>query len=181
VILLTTSRRPTGRTRTFCNDLERSVPNLTRINRGKLGLDGIAEKALELDADRVAIVNQWKGGLGKIGLFEAGASGLVPSPPLIYIRSMRLRREFGAKIKPVRSLVISTTPRDSSEIERLAEAFSKFFRIPRSSDGDVFTYEAVMRISMDASHRTQITFVLLPQAIEVGPRITVSHAVWGLR
>lgn len=56
MILLTTSRRPTKRIRKFCHDVERSIPDVIRINRGKLNLDGIAEKALELNADRVIII-----------------------------------------------------------------------------------------------------------------------------
>ncbi|RLI44046.1 Brix domain containing protein, partial [Candidatus Bathyarchaeota archaeon] len=82
MILLTTSRRPTPRIRTFCRDLARSIPNVVRVNRGKLSLDGVAERAIEFDADRVVIINRWKGGPGKIELFEVGQEGLVLVPPI---------------------------------------------------------------------------------------------------
>jgi len=64
-ILLTTSRRPTNRIRSFCHDFASCLPNIVRINRGKLNLDGIVEKTLEINADRVVIIDRWKGGLGK--------------------------------------------------------------------------------------------------------------------
>ncbi|MFQ5836261.1 MAG: Brix domain containing protein, partial [Candidatus Bathyarchaeia archaeon] len=92
--LLTTSRRPTPRIRTFCRDLARSIPNVVRVNRGKLSLDGIAEKALEFNADRVVIVDRWKGGPGKIEFFKIGQEGLVPVPPIMYVASIKLQREF---------------------------------------------------------------------------------------
>ena len=56
MILLTTSRRPTKRIRTFCHDFVLSVPNIIRINRGKLNLDGITEKAVELNANRIVVI-----------------------------------------------------------------------------------------------------------------------------
>jgi len=39
-------------------------------------------------------------------------------------------------------------------------------------------HQGSMHISSNALQRTQITFVLLPKKIEVGPRITVSHVSW---
>jgi len=179
VILLTTSRRPTSRIRTFCRDLARSIPSVVRVNRGKLNLDGIAEKALELDADRVMIVDQWKGELGKIGLFQVGPEGLTPVPPLIYVASVKLQRDFGEKVKPVRSLVIATTPEESHDVLKIADSLSSFLGVPRSSmDEAVSKYQVSMHVSSSALHCTQVTFMLLPEMIEVGPRITVSNVVW---
>jgi hypothetical protein len=39
-------------------------------------------------------------------------------------------------------------------------------------------YQASMHVSLDASRRTQITFMFLPQMVEIGPRITLSKVVW---
>jgi len=179
VILLTTSRRPTNRIRTFCRDLARSIPSVVRVNRGKLNLDGIAEKALEFDADRVMVVDQWKGEPGKIGLFRAGPEGLAPVPPLICVTSVKLQREFGAKVKPTRSLIITTTPEESHDVLKVADSLSSFLDVPRSSmDEAVSKYPVSMHVSSSALHRIQVTFMLLPETIEVGPRITVSSVVW---
>ncbi|KPV63148.1 MAG: putative Brix domain-containing ribosomal biogenesis protein [Candidatus Bathyarchaeota archaeon BA1] len=180
MILLTTSRRPTRRIRTLCHDLARSIPNVVRINRGKLSLDGLAEKALELDADRVIVVDRWRGGPGKIELFQTGSEGLIPLSPLIYVVGIRLQREFrGVKTKPIRPLAITTPYTEPSEVLRFAEALSHFLNVPMLSlDSVLPKYSASMHISSDAPHRIQVTFVLLPQTIEIGPRITISHVVW---
>ena len=179
MIHLTTSRRPTRRIRTLCHDLAHSVPNIVRINRGKLSLDGIAERAVELDADRIVVIDRWKGGPGKIKLFRIEPTGLIPVPPLMYIAGIRLQREFEAKTKHVRSLVVTTELENPPETVRIAERLSDFFNLPRLSIDEAATkYHASMHVSLNASCRTQITFMLLPQMVEIGPRATLSKLVW---
>jgi rRNA maturation protein Rpf1 len=165
--------------RTFCQDFARSVPNVIRINRGKLNLDGIAEKALSLNADRVIVVDRWKGGPGKIKFFRIKPTGLTPVPPLMYVAGIKLQREFEKKAKPIRSLAMTTPSESSMQVVKIAEFLSSFLKIPMLSiDEAVLKFQASMNISLDTSRNTQITFVLLPQAIEAGPRITISRVVW---
>ena len=179
MILLTTSRRPTRRIRTLCHDFARSVPNIVRINRGKLNLDGIAERAVELNANRIVVIERWKGGPGKIKLFRIEPTGLISVPPLIYVAGIRLQREFEAKTKHVRSLVVTMEPENPPEPVRTAKHLSDFFNLPRLSIDEAATkYQASMHISLNASRRTQITFMLLPQRVEIGPRIVISKLVW---
>ncbi len=180
MILLTTSRRPTTRIRTFCRDLARSIPNVVRINRGKLNLDGIAERALEFNADRVVIVDRWKGGPGKIELFQTGPEGLIPVFPMMYVAGIRLKREFeGIKTKPITSLTITMPPEKTPQVAKIAEFLSNFLDLPLlSMDEAVSEYSAAMHISLNASRRTQITFMLPSETVEVGPRVTISHLEW---
>lgn len=183
MILITTSRRPTRRIRTFCNDLARCIPNSKRINRGKLSREGLAEKAFELDADRVIIVDRWKGGPGKIELFNVEES-LVGVVPLIYIRGIKLQREMGfPKSRSFDSLTItaSYSSRDE-EIPKLVDALSNFLQVPVEKPDEVLEkkYQVLMSISRDAMERIRITFFKLPENREIGPRITVSHLIWSL-
>jgi len=179
VILLTTSRRPTRRIRTLCHDLARSIPKVVRINRGKLSLDGIAERALELNADRVIVVDRWKGGPGKIELFRVEPAGLTPVPPLMNVAGIKLQREFEAETKAVRSMAVTTAPENPPEATKIAENLSNFLNFPMSSiDRAASKFQASMHVSYNASGRIQITFMLLPQMVEIGPRITISRVVW---
>lgn len=179
MILLTTSRRPTRRTRTFCHDFARSIPNIIRINRGKLNVDGIAEKAAELNANRIVIIDRWRSGFGKINLLRMETTDLIPVPPFIYVTGVRLQREFETMTKRVRSLVVTTKLENPPETTKIAEHLSNFFNLPRLLVGEAATkYRASMHITPDALGRTQITFMLLPQMIEIGPRITLSALVW---
>lgn len=176
-ILLTTSRNLTPRIRTFCNEITRVIPSTVRVNRGKMSMDEVAEKALEHNADRVLIINRWQGGPGKIEFFHVGTFGLVPVPPIIYIAGIKLQREFApAKLKPTHSLAITQSVQNSMEI---VDSLSKFFNLPVLLEREALShYQVAMHISHDATRRIQITFMLLPQKIEIGPRITMRRVEW---
>jgi len=178
-ILLTTSRNPTARIRTLCSDLSRVIPNVVRVNRGKMNTDEVAEKALEHDTNHAVIIDRWQGGPGSIKLFRVGESGLVLTPPIIHITDTRLRREFGvSKVKPAGSIVLLAS-KTSAEALRLAEACSKFFGIPLlSMDEAVKAGPTLMCVSRDNVNRIVITFMAEPNHVEVGPRITVSSVEW---
>lgn len=178
-MLLTTSRRPTGRIRTFCRSLANSIPDVIRVNRGKMSLDAVAEKAIELDADRVVVVDRWHGGPGKINLFQVSSSGLKPVPPLMLISGIRLRREFREGTRRARSSAITLEPQDSAELTRIAEQMSTFFGLPMLSlDEASGNHRASMHFTFDSSRRIQITFMLLSRMVEIGPRVTLSKLVW---
>ena len=178
-MLVTTSREPTDKIRTFCNDIAHAIPNVIRVNRGKLSLDGVAEKALKLNADRAVIIDRWKEGFAVIRFYRIGDSGLTLSPPLIDVASVRFRRDFETGVKRVKSLAIVMPLEVSSEAKRLAQSMGKFFDIPVFIGQDkVSGFSAAMRISSNAPNRVQVTFVLVPTLVEIGPRISVSKVVW---
>lgn len=183
MILITTSRRPTQIIRSFCKDLTYTFPETFKINRGKLNLYGLAEKAMKLKAEKVLIVNRWKGGPGKIELYEVGEGGLKPIPPLIYVRSVLLRRNFKAipHGKRIKSIALETDETISRETRRLEEALSNFFSIPivkheAAQEG----FDAVMQVK-ESHQGLNITFSLTPKMVEIGPRIRISHLIWDLK
>ena len=183
MILLTTSRRPTRRIRTFCKDFSHGIPNVTRINRGKLSLEGLAEKALELGADGVVIVDRWKGGPGKIEFFKVKEGKLQPTPPMIYVRGVKLRREFGTmpRGRRIKSTAILALPEAPPEVIRLREAFSEFFHIPViHADEEKRRFSALMEIKTNPAGEIVVTFRLLPENVEVGPMMRISHMIWDL-
>jgi rRNA maturation protein Rpf1 len=175
-ILLTTSRNPTPQMRTFCNDLARVIPGIVRVNRGKMGMIQVAEKALEHNVGLVAIIERWHGALDKIEFYQIGASGFVPVPPVLCIAGIRLQREYSTKrLKPTNSVVITKSVDDSLEI---ADSLSEIFSIPVLSEKEVSVkYPVAMHFSRDATRRVQITFMLLPQKVEIGPRITLRRVM----
>ena len=179
MILLTTSRRPTGAIRSLCRDFVNSIPDVVRVNRGKMSLDGVAERAIEVDADRVVVVDRWRGGLGKINLFRISSTGLKSVPPLMLISGIRLQREFKEGTKRARSSAITMKPEDSAELERIAGRLSQYFDLSvLPVDEAARKYGASMHFSFDSSRRLQITFMRLQQMVEIGPRVTLSKLVW---
>lgn len=177
-ILLTTSRNPTPRIRTFCNDLSNAIPSIVRVNRGKMSADETAEKALELHANRVVIVDRGHGGPASIKFLQIGESGLVSVPPVLHVSGIRLTREFGVvKVKPALSLVLSGSE-TSGKMLRLADALSKFFNVPiMSVDEAVKTGATSIVMLLDKSSRIVMTF-MVELEVEVGPRVIVSGVEW---
>ena len=165
--------------RTFCRDIANSIPDVMRVNRGKMSQDGVAEKAIEVEADRAIVVERWHGGPGKINLFSVSSTGLKPVPPLMLLSGILLRRELKEGTRRIRSSVITLEPKTSAELERIAEPLSKYFGLPvlpldEASD----RYRASMHFSFDSSKRIQITFRLLERMVEIGPRVTLSKLIW---
>ena len=178
MILLTTSRRPTERIRTFCRDLANSIPDAVRVNRGKMSLDGVAEKAIEVEADKVVVVDRWQGGPGRINLYKL-SNGLESVPPLMMIRGIRLRREFEKVKKRGQSSAITFEPENSSALENIAGQLSHFFGLPvHSLDDASEKHVAAMHLSFDRSGCLQLTFRRLQRMVEIGPRVTLSKLIW---
>lgn len=182
LILLTTSRRPTKDMRTFCKDLSYAFQNIVRINRGKLSLEGIAEKALELDAEKVMIIDRWKGGSGKMQLFKISEKGLDAVSPIIYLGGIKLRRDFmenTTRGRRIKSIAITVSPKPLLETKKFGNALSDFFIVPILSPEEAVdkNYDAAMQISTDPSNHIIVTFKLIPELVEVGPQIRISHLI----
>lgn len=183
-MLLTASRRPAKNTRTFCRDLSNIFPNVVRINRGKLSLEGVAEKALELAAEKAVIVDRWREGIGKMRFFRISEKGLNVVPPLIYVRGVKLCRDFGEILRGrrMRSVAVTASQRASLEVKRLKNVLSEFFSIPILSLKEVFNgeFDVAVQILAGSSNHIIIKFKLIPELVEVGPQIRISLLVWEL-
>jgi len=171
--------------RTFCKDISHTFPNIVRINRGKLSLEGTAEKALELGTEKVMIVERWKKGLGKIRFFTISEKGLDAVPPLIYMGGLKLQRDLREKMpkgRRIKSLAIASSRNVPFKVERIEKALSEFFNIPIIPFDETVNRkcDAVIQISADQPNRIIITFMLLPKLVEIGPQIRISHLIWKL-
>jgi rRNA maturation protein Rpf1 len=178
--LLTTSRQPTGRIRAFCRDLVDSIPQVIRINRGKMSQDSIIEKAITFNADRVIIVERWNEGFGKINFFQISSSRrLIQFPPLILISEINLRREMNIRTIYERSSVITMEPADLSILQRTAGCISKFLGLPiLSLYQEVKNHHVSMHFSINSKKCVQVTYMLLSRMFEIGPRFSISQIIW---
>lgn len=165
--------------RTLCRELANTIPSLKRVNRGKMSSYDVGEKAVELGADKVLIIDRWKGRPGRMRLFEV-KEGLSQIPPQLYVRGVKFRRDFNVKRRPPGNVFIQESG-GAHEIRRLIETFSRFFELPalKMNDAGASQRSTVMRISKEpAENVIRLTFYKMPRNVEVGPRIRFSHAVW---
>jgi rRNA maturation protein Rpf1 len=155
------------------------------MNRGKLSLTGIAEKAFELNLERVVIIGKFKGEL-EVQFFHVKHEGLEFVPPLVYLRSVKLRRDFKEKMprgERIKSIAIVTSSEEDLEDEKFKNFLSNFFEVPLLSLEGVISgkYDAVLQVQTNSLGRKILTFKLAPEFVEVGPRLNISRLVWELK
>jgi rRNA maturation protein Rpf1 len=169
--------------RTLCRELSYNIPSAIRINRGKLSLEGIAEKSEEFGAEKVMIIERWKPGIGKMQFFNVKPEGLEKAPPTIYMRDSKFRRQLVGetmKGRRIKSIAVAASPQENSTAKKFEKALSDFFAIPVFSIKEAINrkYDVAMQFKINSQKGLTITFILLPELVEIGPQIIVSHAVW---
>jgi rRNA maturation protein Rpf1 len=164
--------------RSLCHDLERVLPNTVHINRGKLSVSETIEKALEKEAERIIIVERWKGGPGRIRFYQTASEATTPLPLLI-LGGVKTQIDFGKRRRLSKNLVLAVTDNPSKETGALAQFLSTFLNVPflkeRTLEGQV---QAVLRLSTIHAGGTRIQFMSLPTLKEVGPRLMIRRMVW---
>ena len=68
-MLISTSRKPSQKTRKFCKNLAHAT-GFHSVNRGKMNMRELLLKALELDEVNLAVVNETKGNPSKITFYS---------------------------------------------------------------------------------------------------------------
>lgn len=75
-MLITTSRKPSSRTRSFCQDLSH-VLNAKYVNRGKMSFRDVLLKSATLGFQETAVVSQIKGNPSKIEIYNKNSELLL--------------------------------------------------------------------------------------------------------
>ncbi len=68
-MLISTSRKPSQKTRKFCKNLAHATGS-TSVNRGKMNMRELLLKALEVEEYNLAVVNEIKGNPSRISFFS---------------------------------------------------------------------------------------------------------------
>ncbi|MFQ6075740.1 MAG: Brix domain-containing protein [Candidatus Bathyarchaeia archaeon] len=179
IILITTSRRPTQRVRSFFKDLERVIPGARRVNRGKLSMEGVAERVVELGGDRVILIERWKGGPGKVGLYRLRSGKLDQAYPVLYLAGVKTQDEYGQETRIRRGLVVTVSKQSSKRIKRIAQALADFLKIGViEADSGGLEFQASLHISPAVGYEARLVFTTPPVAMEVGPAMVVRRTIW---
>ncbi|WP_461865541.1 ribosomal biogenesis protein [Thermococcus sp.] len=102
MMLITTSHRPTRRTRSFGHDLEKVFPNALYLTRGKKTLQDLLMEAYDRGYERLLIINVWKGNPLKMTFIKVSPTdwGYLG---YLYLHGIKLQREIGFRnIRPIR-------------------------------------------------------------------------------
>jgi len=127
-MLITTSHRPTRRTRSFGHDLEKVFPNSLYVTRGKKTIKQLLMEAYDRNYGRLLVINVWKGNPLKLTFIRVdpddwGYMGYV------YLHGIKLQREVGFRgLRPIREdmpFVVTTAKRVGIDHTAFAHAFAE--------------------------------------------------------
>jgi len=137
-IVITTSRRPSPRTRSLVKDLVRVIPGATRITRGHLTMQELARDAILMGADRVVIVGERRGNPSILRFYRPARSPLrLDNIVTLLIKGVTLAREAGNRFPPSNIRSISVDPDPSGLAEEIAEALIIALNAGIGDKGDV--------------------------------------------
>jgi hypothetical protein len=84
------------------------------------------------------------------------------------------------KGRRIKSIAVVASPQENFAAKKLEKALSDFFALPVLSLKEAINreFDAAIQVKINPQKGLNITFILLPELVEVGPQIIVSHAVW---
>lgn len=75
-MLITTSRKPSPKTRTFARNLRKAL-NEDYINRGKMSLRDVLLKAVQSNSDKIIVISEIKGNPSRIEILNSDGNSLL--------------------------------------------------------------------------------------------------------
>ncbi len=128
MIIITTSRNPNPRTRTFCNALRGVIPDSIRLNRGTSGLKQLIIKANELYADFIIIIDSRQGNPSRIRFFYPTGTKGEFHPLELYIHGIAINQKQSKRrfVDETYKLKIRTSKPDK-KYETLGKSLAEIF------------------------------------------------------
>lgn len=172
MIVISTCRRPTPRINSFVKDLSHSLQNCVVAPRGKMSLQKVVDSAVEMEAERLILVNRWKGEPGEIRLQRLHDQRSRMVYPVIYLRSVKLRREYSVQERFVAEAITSEEGKTAID---LARVLAEFLELPLRLDRNAF---CSFHIAEDDSKELTVNLTSPAATQEVGPGFIVRHLAW---
>ena len=161
-MLISTSRKPSQKTRKFCKTLARTT-NSTSVNRGKMNMRELLLKALEVDEFNLAIVNEIKGNPSKITFYSNSGEVL-----LVLLISISMDNNEKLNMAPSQLKIVSSFDRlnvlsDILDIDLVDRAEDNFIIISQHDDlvakinfvnkfGDKLKFQINVKKILEAAH-----------------------------
>ncbi|MBQ6627510.1 MAG: ribonucleotide-diphosphate reductase subunit beta [Methanobrevibacter sp.] len=161
-MLISTSRKPSQKTRKFCKTLARTTDS-TSVNRGKMNMRELLLKALELDEINLAIVNEIKGNPSKITFYSNKGEVL-----LVLLISVSMANNEKLNIAPSQLKIVSSFDElnilsDILDIDLVERAEDNFIIISQHKDliakinfvnkfGDKLDFQINVKKILEAPH-----------------------------
>lgn len=174
MIIITSSHRPSRRVRSFINDLVRTLPRASRINRGKKSLEDLGN-IMWLEGYKIlVIVNTRKANPGRVDIYLR-RDREVARVGYMVITSVKLSREQGAPECFFRSPAIDLSGCSAPGCEEIGEMLHMILSATdHDSKGSQDAREAI-----HVSSRDGLIFIWFTKDGRIcGPRIGIRRIQW---
>ena len=174
MIVITTSRRPSPRTRSFVKDLSSILPSSPRISRGHKSLVDLAIEAAKLGAKYILLVTEKSGnprGLIIYGVEEMGHHAVSKRLAILLIKGVKLSRENpeSSKAYGVSNISIDYSKCFSDDCFYIADLLVKIL-------GDMVSEKGDLRILLGENKYISIQALNI-HGKPVGPLVLVERVI----
>lgn len=171
-LLITTSRKPARRVRSLCKELGKLLPKSVYITRGKMSLEEIFLKALDMGAKHVLVVNVKKGNPSRMDLYNSKLKKLKTS---FVCSGVKLAREMGIKVSRIRNTAVIV--KNGEELKVLGKSLSEALEIPLINSNEISSfniYDGLIVLSSSEGTLGMLTPVDCPHRRPIGPFLKIS-------
>ena len=164
-MLISTSRRPTHRTRILCRDLARVLPDARYVPRGAKTINKLATLAGSLGHNRVMVVSS----IGKRPMelrFLAVINGWRWIDARVELGEVKLQRDLGQKVKLEGVKIYA----EGQKAQNLANFLGELLSLSISSE--LPNTDAVAVITSD--NQLKLQFQLRPSSEAIGPVLQIT-------
>ncbi len=163
--MISTSRKPSQRTRSFCKELQILLPSALYIQRGKSNLEELLECSEQARVRLLLLIGEHEGNPGGFELY----SMKDPAEPVLSfeIEGLRLAREYGSHVRSQSKGIAFSSDSKGNSVE-LRRRLERYFKVESLSPN----LTRILFISEMESGRFRLTFMDSGDSREIGPSMT---------
>jgi len=172
-IVVTTSRRPSPRTRSFVKDLVSVLPGALRVTRGHLTMDELGVLASSHGADRLVVVGERKGNPSIIRVYEVSPPTTPRNIVTFKIVGLSLARELRRGVpQETKFLYVDV---EDEELLDFAEAFILAFHAKLKYPGARTPRDSLIALITPLREAIALVEFSKPDGTKVGPKLKLAR------
>ena len=173
-IIITTSRRPSPRTRSLVKDLVAIIPGAIRITRGHLTMEELSLLAVTRGADRILVIGERRGNPSIMRFYRVEAGGYKNIVTII-IRGLALSRELRRPLPEANPSALYIEFTDDS-LADFAEALMRGLRAKVVYPGVKLSKNSVKAVLRPRENDEAFLEFFDWRGSPLGPRIRIARA-----
>ncbi len=169
-VVISTSRRPSHRTRSLCKELQLVLPSAHYLQRGKRSFEEVLQASREAEGHLLLMVGERDGNPGSLALYLVNQS---EKPVLsLQVHGVKLAREYGSHVRS-RSKALRIAADSSETSNTLGRQLETYLESELyARNGLVGSGIRILSIAHMGYGKVRLTFKDSESGRELGPSIT---------